>query len=155
MDIIRQTRRHATGALRNFVAVAPTQEKIRLCCFQSNFILDALADAALNDTDGAVKLKAFETIRKLAIQDTAEAMIQNQNFVAALKDALSSTSEDDSDKMPENFASGTLMVLKRSITPEMQGYEALKELLESINQTGEPAGQDELDECCAVETAAV
>jgi len=148
--IIQQTRRHAVGALRN-LAAAPPRNKIRLCLLQSGLLLNVLTDAALNDADSHVKLKAFETIRNLAIQDTAEIMIQNPALILALKDVLLSTEVENSEETPEKYASGTLLVLERSITPDMQCYQTLQDLLQSVNPSTDDLGDKE--ECAMSPTA--
>jgi hypothetical protein len=129
-----------------------------------------LTDAALNDTDQAVKDRAFAAIHNLAVHDTAPLIIGRPALVMALKDvlistpstsatdvasALSSTNTAASyheeqqqqqqqqqlqhphraDGTPREHASATLMVLERSITPSMDSYQNLRELLDELHRS--------------------
>jgi len=123
-----QTRKHSLGALRN-LAAAPRRCKIQLCNYGQGKLLNTLTDAALNDPDTDVKERAFSTIQNLATYDTAELMMQNPALILALKDALLSNYESPI----KISASGTLLVLERSITPGMIQYQTLCELLDSLN----------------------
>ena len=133
-DVVIQTRRYAVGALRN-LAAAPRRIKIGLCEYQNGHLLDTLTDAALNDGDENVIVRAFAAIHNLAVQDTAEKMIQHPALVLALKGALSDdlVVKDDDEGSPRSHASATLMVLERSITPDMACYQDLRELLDAAN----------------------
>lgn len=136
-EILVTTRRHAAGALRN-LAAAPRRAKIFLCSYKDGHLLDVLTDAALNDPDTNVKDRAFATIHNLAIQDTAEKIVNHPALVLALKDVLLSSeesiqSDSHTDGTPKEHASKTLLVLERSITPTMDSYENLRDLLEAIN----------------------
>jgi len=123
-----QTRKHSLGALRN-LAAAPRRCKIQLCNYGQGKLLNILTDAALNDHDIEVKERAFTTIQNLATHDTAELMMQNPALILALKDALLSNYESPI----KTSASGTLLVLERSITPSMIQYQTLRELFDSLN----------------------
>ena len=140
VDMIFQSRRHSVGTLRN-LAAAPRQTKLLLVNFQNGMLLNVLTDAALNDPDVQVKERAFGTIHNLAIHDTAEQMVQNPALVLALKDAMI-LSESEANK---TFAQKTLLVLERSITPDMGTYETLRDLLDEVNDPNE----DQADvDCC-------
>jgi hypothetical protein len=169
VDILTNTRRYAVGALRN-LAAAPRKHKIALCHYRNGHLLDVLTDAALNDTDQAVKDRAFAAIHNLAVHDTAPLIIGRPALVMALKDvlistpstsatdvasALSSTNTAASyheeqqqqqqqqqlqhphraDGTPREHASATLMVLERSITPSMDSYQNLRELLDELHRS--------------------
>jgi hypothetical protein len=136
-DMMSQTRQHSTGTFRNLSA-APRRSKLNLCYFNNGTILDIMTDAALNDPDDGVKEKAFATIQNLAIHDTAEVMLQHPALILALRDALFSQEESP----VKNSASSTLMVLERSITPDMDQYQTLRELLDSLN----PSNNEEDDD---------
>lgn len=139
-DMMLQSRRHSIGALRN-MAAAPRRIKLELVHFQNGMVLEILTDAALNDPDGQVKERAFDTIHNLAIHDTAERMVQNPALVLALKDAMI-LSESEANK---TFAQKTLLVLERSISEDMASYDTLRGLLDEVNDPNE----DEKDvECC-------
>jgi hypothetical protein len=134
-EILLTTRRHAVGALRN-LAAAPRRIKIGLCDYRNGYLLDILTDAALNDPDTGVKDRAFAAIHNLAIHDTAETIVSHPALVLALKDVL--LSEEDptqphEDGTPKSHAAATLLVLERSITPQMDSYENLRDLLEAVN----------------------
>jgi hypothetical protein len=146
-EILVTTRRHATGALRN-IAAAPRRVKIFLCSYKDGHLLDVLTDAALNDSDAAVKDRAFATFHNLAIQDTAHLLARNPALVLALKDALLCADERDGEDTPKEHASKTLMVLERSITPSMDSYDNLRELLDAIYPM--PASGDEDDDANGV-----
>ena len=134
-EVMLQTRRHAVGALRN-LAAAPRRSKIALCEFGKGKVLDVLTDAALNDTDQRVKDLSIAAIHNLAIHDTAEMMVERPALVLALKTLLSTDDVDDPcSESPRNHASSTLLVLERSITPEMDSYENLRDLLEAAHPT--------------------
>jgi len=158
-DIILQTRRHAVNAIR-ILASAPRRTKILLCTIRhQGYILDVLTDVALNDEDESTKDLAFAAIRNLAVHDTAELMVQRPALVLLLKGALTTnnnTSNNNNNPMktltqfpqqrdddiikrkdrdsPRSNASATLLVLERSITPDMEeSYQSLRDLLEAIN----------------------
>lgn len=132
-DIVATTRRHAVGALRN-LAAAPRATKVALCNYKDGHILDVLTEAALNDPDQSTVDRAFAAIHNLANHDTAVKIVSHPALVMALKDVLmSSDSCDLQDGTPKSHASATLMVLERSIRPEMPEYENLRGLLEAMN----------------------
>jgi hypothetical protein len=134
-QILVTTRSHAVGALRN-LAAAPRRTKIALCEYKNGHILDILTDAALNDPDQAVKDRSFAAIHNLAIYDTAERIVNHPALVLALKDVLLSAQEDGlnhEEGTPKSHAQATILVLERSITPDMKAYENLRELLQVIN----------------------
>jgi len=156
-EILVTTRRHAAGALRN-LAAAPRRVKIFLCSYKDGHLLDVLTDAALNDPDSAVKDRAFATFNNLAIQDTAQFLARHPALVLALKDVLLSSEESmesdtHTDGTPKDHASKTLLVLERSITPSMDSYENLRDLLDALNPT--PASGDGREIDNANEVAAV
>jgi hypothetical protein len=134
-DIMIQTRRNSIGALRN-MAAAPRRTKIALCEYSNGKLLDILTDVALNETDKAAADLSFAAIHNLAIHDTAEAIVDRPALVLALKNVLL---EDDDDSREgqknsrKSHASSTILVLERTITPEMPSYESLRELLDAIN----------------------
>ncbi|ACI65503.1 predicted protein [Phaeodactylum tricornutum CCAP 1055/1] len=135
-DVLVTTRRYSVGALRN-LAAAPRRTKIGLCEYKNGHLLDKLTDAALNDSDTAVKDRAFAAIHNLAIRDTAEKIVNHPALVLALKDVLLSGDGEyvHEEGSPKSHASATLMVLERTITPDMDSYENLKDLLEAVNPT--------------------
>lgn len=76
-------------------------------------------------------------------------------LVLALKDALMSEMECHKDTgSPKSHASATLMVLERSITPDMASYENLRDLLDAV--TPSPADdEDSSDDMEPINTTAV
>ncbi len=137
-EILVQTRRHSIGALRN-LAAAPRRAKICLCEVGNGKVLDALTDAALNDTDVGAKNRAFAAIHNLAIHDTAVMMVERPALVLALKNVLLADDEDPEHEegSPKSHASATLVVLERTITEDMSSYETLRELLDAVNPSVE------------------
>jgi hypothetical protein len=135
-DVMVSTRRHAIGALRN-MAAAPRRLKIALCEYNSGKLLDALTDIMLNETDQRAIDLAFATVHNLAIHDTAEAIVDRPALVLALKHALLEADLDSSEGAPRKsrrgHASSTILVLERTIQPEMPCYENLRELLDAVN----------------------
>lgn len=132
-DIVATTRRHAVGAIRN-LAAASRHTKVALCNYNSGHLLDVLTEAALNDPDQSTVDRAFAAIHNLANHDTATQIVSHPALVMALKDVLmSSDSSDHQDGTPKSHAAATLMVLERSIRPDMPEYENLKGLLEAMN----------------------
>jgi hypothetical protein len=137
-QILVTTRSHAVGALRN-LAAAPRRTKIALCEYKNGHLLDILTDAALNDPDQTVKDRSLAAIHNLAIYDTAERIVNHPALVLALKDVLLSAEESDGamnheeGTSPKSHAQATILVLERSITPDMKAYENLRELLQVIN----------------------
>lgn len=156
------TRQHSVGALRN-LAAAPRRIKMELCRYKNGQVLNVLTDVALNDPDSSVKDRAFAAIHNLAIHDTAAEMLSHPALVLALKTILQSDENTSltEGESPKAHASATLLVLERSITPEMESYEVLRELLESFNPTstsenGMRSGDDIDDDSLeAVEIAVV
>jgi hypothetical protein len=138
-EIMLQTRRNSIGALRN-IAAAPRRSKVSLCEYNNGKLLDTMTDVALNETDQHAVDLAFACIHNLAIHDTAEAMVDRPALVLALKNVLlEDESSDGNNSEPKNNrksnASSTILVLERSITPEMPSYENLRELLDAVNPT--------------------
>lgn len=132
-DIVATTRRHAVGAIRN-LAAASRVTKVALCNYKSGHLLDVLTEAALNDPDQSTVDRSFAAIHNLANHDTATKIVSHPALVMALKDVLmSSESSDHQDGTPKSHAAATLMVLERSIRPDMPEYENLKGLLEAMN----------------------
>lgn len=155
-EVMVQTRRHALGAFRN-LAAAPRRSKIGLCEYDGGKILDILTDAALNDLDETVKDLAFATIHNLAIHDTAEMMVDRPALILALKNALACEDEEVGLKgvknTPRSHASSTLLVLERSITPEMDSYDNLRGLIEAAHPS-EPV-MDDFDDLDAINATEV
>jgi hypothetical protein len=146
-DILATTRRHAVGAIRN-LAAAPRASKLALCDYKGGHVLDVLTEAALNDPDQSVIDRAFAAINNLAIHDTAVQIVSHPALVMALKDVLMSADEtDNAGGTPKSHASATLLVLERSIRPDMPEYESLKGLLESMSapETNAPDVDSEMD----------
>jgi len=134
-DIVLQTRRHSIGAVRN-LAAASRKTKILLCEYDKGKVLEILTDAALNDDDANVRDLTFAAIHNLAIQDTAEMMVKRPSLVMALKNQLLTEEEAGAPPNdPKSHASSTLLVLERSITPDMDAYENLRMLLDAVNPT--------------------
>ena len=132
-DVVATTRRHAVGALRN-LAAAPRTTKVNLCNYRDGHILDVLTEAALNDPDQSTVDRAFAAIHNMANHDTAVKIVSHPALVMALKDVLmSSDASDQQEGTPRYHASATLMVLERSISPDMPEYENLKGLLEAMS----------------------
>ncbi|KAL7581292.1 hypothetical protein ACA910_006059 [Epithemia clementina (nom. ined.)] len=148
-EILITTRRHAVGALRN-LAAAPRRSKIALVEHRNGHVLTVLTDAALNDPDQFVTDRAFAAISNLAIQDTAEQLVKHPALVLALKNVLVSSDEDDTavheEGTPRAHASATLMVLERSIRPEMPAYNNLRNLLDALNPSMSDSKLDDYDE---------
>lgn len=140
--VLLSSRQFAVGALRN-LAAAPRRVKISLCQYNNGAVLDALTDAILNDTDDGVKDRAIAAIHNLAVHDTASLLVQRQALVLILKDVLLSNNEKSSelDDSRKSHASATLMILERSITPEMESFENLQGLLSAVNPGAE--GKDD------------
>jgi hypothetical protein len=68
-SVLISMRQYAAGSIRN-IAAAPRRYKVLLCEHRSGYLLDALTDAALNDTDQSVKDRAFAAIHNLANHDS-------------------------------------------------------------------------------------
>jgi hypothetical protein len=156
-NIFDTTRRYAVGALRN-IAAAPRHVKIALCHYRDGHILDVLTDAAWNDSDQHVKDRALATIHNLAVHDTASLIASRPALVMILKDVLLSSSSSSSDDItnensvvrdsiknddqlhlshdgtPKQHAHATMLVLERTITPDMTCYENIRDLLDAINR---------------------
>ena len=135
-EILVATRRHAVGALRN-LAAAPRRSKLALVAHKDGHLLTVLTDAALNDPDQFVTDRALAAISNLAIQDTAQQLVKHPALILALKNVLLSTEEEDKsaheEGTPRSHASATLLVLERSIRPEMPAYQNLRNLLDALN----------------------
>jgi hypothetical protein len=141
-DVMLQTRRHSVAAIRN-LATAPRRNKVELCEYDNGRVLNVLTDVALNDSDQYVKELSFAAIHNLATQDTASIMVGRPALVLALKSVLLAEEEEAEGNAdtPRNHASSTLLVLERSITPDMKSYENLRDLLDAVNPT-ETSGSD-------------
>lgn len=154
--ILFQARRHSLASLRNICA-SPRQYKIALCNNNKGKLLDVLTEVALNETDQPTIDLSFSAIHNLAIEETAEAIVDRPALVLALKSVLL----EDKGKFPEGEAqsmrcqraSATILVLERAITPDKPSYENLRELLDAINPTTNPLEID--DEPLPLNAAAV
>ena len=137
-ELLTATRSHAVGALRNLAAVTHTS-KVTLC--ENTHLLDVLTDAALND-HAAVQERALAAINNLAVPATASRLVARPALVMALKGVLmgnnNSKSDDGATNDIKQHASKTLSVLERSVTPTMDSYQNLKELLDDINASSQP-----------------
>jgi len=132
-DILKQTRCHAVGGLRN-LAAAPRRTKMRLVDYKQGHVLDALTDVALNDKDAAIRNRAFAAIHNLAVHDNAAQMVERPALMLALKDVLLQK-DDGVVGTPRSHAAATLLVLERTITPGMPSYSNLRDLLAAVNPT--------------------
>lgn len=102
-----------------------------------------MTDVALNEPDEGVQNRAFAAIHNLAVHDTAQKMVERPALVLALKDVLleedgtASSGNDEKGKegSPRSHASATLLVLERTITPDMESYGNLRDLLDAVNPT--------------------
>ena len=154
-DVVATTRRHAVGAIRNIAAASRTS-KVALCNYKNGHLLDVLTEAALNDPDQSTVDRAFAAINNLANHDTAVQIVSHPALVMALKDVLMSSNANDNEQgTPKSHASATLLVLERSIRPDMPEYENLKGLLEAMNPEDENSSDDMDSEMDAVEPTAV
>lgn len=129
-NILVQARRHTLASLRN-ISAAPYHSKITLCSYDGGKILDVLTDTALNETDQYVIDLSFSTIHNLAIQETAEAIVDRPALVLALKNVL--LEENSNHDSREGAAGLTVLVLEKAITPDKPSYENLRLLLDAIN----------------------
>lgn len=156
-SIFDTTRLYAVGAIRN-IAAAPRPTKIALCHYRDGHILDVLTDAIWNDADQHVKDRALASVHNLAVHDTAIYIANRPALVLALKDVLLSASNgttDDTtmgtkttndsgrnnnnnininDGTPKQHAHATVLVLQRTITPDMIGYDNVRNLLDAVNE---------------------
>ena len=144
-NIFDTTRQYAVGALRN-IAAAPRLTKIALCHYRDGHLLDVLTDAAWNDADQHVKDRALATIHNLAVHDTASIIASRPDLVMVLKDVLLNAISDNSmenidstngdphlsDGTPRQHAHATLLVLERTITPDMDSYANIRDLLDAV-----------------------
>mmetsp|Transcript_29103 Transcript_29103/g.48433 ORF Transcript_29103/g.48433 Transcript_29103/m.48433 type:complete len:617 (-) Transcript_29103:145-1995(-) len=160
-DIMLHTRRNSLGALRN-MAAAPRRSKIALCGYNNGKLLDTLTDVALNETDQSAIDLSFAAIHNLAIHDTAELIVDRPALVLALKNVLLEDEDDDSEEEPKNsrksHASSTILVLERTITPDMESYDNLRELLDAVNPSNtvdEDEDEDDMMPSEAVNATAV
>ena len=147
-EILVTTRRHALGALRN-LAAAPRLCKIALAEHKNGRLLSVLTDAALNDPDKSVTDRALAAISNMAVHDTAEQMVNHPALVLALKNVLLSTEQDatfSEEGTPRAHASATLMVLERSIRPDMPAYQNLRNLQDALNPSTSSSRLDEMEE---------
>ncbi|GKY98255.1 hypothetical protein MPSEU_000783200 [Mayamaea pseudoterrestris] len=145
-DILVSTRRHAVGALRN-LAAAPKRIKLHLCAYRQGLVLDVLTDAALNDPDAHVKERAFAAIHNMAVQDTAETIINHPALVLALRGILLNPKfSSEEEAAMKRHANATIMVLERTITPSMSVYASLQDLLQAVNPAPvDSEGEDDHD----------
>lgn len=141
--VLLSSRQYAVGALRN-LAAAPRRVKLHLCKYNNGAVLDTFTDAVLNETDDGVKDRAIAAIHNLAVHDTASLLVQRQALVLILKDVLLSDEapSDLNEGTRKSHASATLMILERSITPEMESFENLQSLLAAVNPSA-AGGKDD------------
>jgi hypothetical protein len=133
-EIIVGTRRHVFGAIRNLTA-APRHAKMRLAGYKNGVLLDVISHAALNDPDDEIKNRCFAAIHNFATHDIADRIANHSALVLALHNAIVTRDQSEHAQAVKMHASATLMVLERSITPEMEAYSNLRQLIASINAT--------------------
>jgi hypothetical protein len=102
-------------------------------------------------------LPLFLTLRPFSLSiPAAEKIVSHPALVLALKDVLLSEQETHRvDGSPRSHASATLMVLERSITPDMDSYETLRDLLDAISPNLATTEDDESDDMLPIQTTAV
>jgi len=122
-EIILQSRRHATGALRN-IAAAPRRNKRRLCRYQR--FLNTLAGIAGSDSDSDVKERAHETLFNLVCADTANLYTKNNDVLNAISEAAFSNTANAVKSSYSVVALRTLRTLEKAIPEEEEGYKILQ-----------------------------
>lgn len=143
-NLLTKTRRHSIGTLRN-LAAAPRRSKIGLCEYKDGAILDTLLSALVNDSDAETVDLALAALYNLATHDTAKFIAAKEELVRVLNQCAKDKETEKDPTKPMDHASSVLLVLKRSITPEMDSYNNLKEYIGTINPPETSSKDDEAD----------
>jgi len=122
-EILLQSRRHATGALRN-IAAAPRRNKRYLCRYQR--FLNTLAGIAGSDSDSYVKERAHETLFNLVCADTANLYTKNNDVLNVISEAAFSNTDNGVKSSYSVVALRTLRTLEKAIPEEEEGYKILQ-----------------------------
>jgi len=129
--ILLQSRRHATGALRN-LAAAPRRYKRRLCRLGNGTFLENLACIARDDMDDGVRDKIFATLYNLVSADTAKMFVEKKVVLDVIIEATESE-DDPPEKKMENrtnaMAVPILRSLEKAIPEDEEDYDVLRPAL--------------------------
>lgn len=142
--ILLQSRRHASGTLRN-LAAAPRKYKRRLCRMKSGRFLDVLADVAKHDRDDEVRDKIHATLFNLVSADTAKLFTEKKYVIDVIVSAATSSEDGDGSingigkNVKNNHGDGrsryckmavdTLRSLEKALPEDDEGYDVLRPTL--------------------------
>jgi len=146
-NILVQTRRNSLASLRN-ISAAPKLSKIALCNYNHGRLLDTLTDVILNETDQSIVNFSFFAIHNLAIHETAGLIVDRAALILALKNVMledndNFSREEETHTIKYQYASATILVLERAITPDKSSYKNFRELLDTINPSDSTECADE------------
>jgi len=95
LSVLKSTKRHAAGTLRNIAAVQNTNQKLYLCTFDNNILLQSLLDALSNKEqnaiDDSVRERIFATFYNLCCDETIQIFKSYPNLLQIFQDAASAT----------------------------------------------------------------
>eukprot|EP00934_Nitzschia_sp_Nitz4_P005746 Nitzschia sp. Nitz4//scaffold161_size51353//2757//4489//NITZ4_006939-RA/size51353-processed-gene-0.43-mRNA-1//1//CDS//3329537882//5736//frame0 len=130
-EILLKTRRHTVGTIRN-LAAAPRKAKIGLCEALNGKLLETLTDVAMAETDAETVDLALAAIHNLAVHETAKYLVAKTALVDSVKKHVSSEPKVKDPTQPMSHASSILLVLERSIPPEMANGEKMKNFIDTM-----------------------
>mmetsp|Transcript_2776 Transcript_2776/g.2666 ORF Transcript_2776/g.2666 Transcript_2776/m.2666 type:complete len:504 (-) Transcript_2776:63-1574(-) len=133
--VLLQSRRHASGALRN-LAAAPRRTKRNLCRANSCTLLDKLADIAQNDPDQAVRDRIHSTFHNLVCADTAEIYTGKDKVMTVLQEAASigAARINYQSQDSHNMSLRTLRTLEKAIPEDYDAYKTLRPIMDSVEK---------------------
>jgi len=139
--VVRSTRRHASGALRNIAAVASNEHKRRLCC-QSRNLLGVLVAAARDERNPAenngldgddccdVRERVLAAIHNLACDVTAVTL----GHCAGLLDVLEVAADlnRNTDYHIQSLAEKTLKIIARFGDDRIKCHKAVRQVMDMM-----------------------
>jgi len=130
-----QSRRHASGALRN-LAAAPRRNKFHLCKHGNGSLLNSLLDAARNDPDTSVKTRVLATLHNLTCADSAEILISEPGLLDLLSE-LATANETTGNTEDElgTLAFRTLRTMEKAASSDMSCHDSLQKVLNEVSAT--------------------
>lgn len=92
ISVLKSTKRHAAGTLRNIAAVQNTAQKLHLCTFDNNALITSLTNVLCSEEliDDSVRERIYATFYNLCCKETISILQSFEKMIGILKDAANS-----------------------------------------------------------------
>jgi len=92
LSVLKSSKRHAAGTLRNIAAVQNNKQKLYLCTFDNNILIQSLLNALqAQEIDDSLRERIFATFYNLCCDETIHLFKEYPNLLQIFQDAASST----------------------------------------------------------------